>query len=379
MKVILFIGQLSTGGAERQIINLANGLSSFGDEINLITIFPGGTLVGTLNKSSHLKHTSIWKKKAESKIARFFQYLFSSVVLRNLISRMNPDVVYSFLFFTNIAAWLATRGSYANKLVWGLRSTKMKLSWKQYFPDLFSKIVSSTVPLIIVNSESGLKFFLDRGYNPQNIISIPNGIDVDYFNILNDQYNVLRKKLGLSTSDIVVGHIARHHPIKNHLGFIDASLRLLGKYSNIYFVLVGRNINELNSLLMDSIPNNQKGRYCFLGEQKDIPQILNSLDLFCSSSESEGFPNVIAEAMACGVPCIVTDVGDSARIVNDPACVVPPGDPEALARAIDDFISANHLQDHKSRLRERIVDNFSIDAMVQRTIEAFIKYLPDIS
>ena len=106
--------------------------------------------------------------------------------------------------------------------------------------------------------------------------------------------------------------------------------------------------------------------------------VYNLIDLLVSSSIVEGSPNVVLEAMACETPCIVTDVGDSARIVNDPALVIPPGNPEALAVAIGQFINSDHTKNHKNLLRQRIVDNHSVDSMVQHTLDAFIQYLPEI-
>lgn len=377
MKVVLFIGELKAGGAERQIINLANGIAARTHRVFLITIFPGGNLCSLVSNSEYLTHIPVWNEKKYCKISRFFQILFSPIILIYLLSRIQPNIVYSFLGLTNLIAWIATRFGFSKKLVWGLRSGKRKLVWKQSIPDLLSRLISRSVPLVIANSELGKEYYFHKGYRPIKMCSIPNGVDVDYFKPYEKAGTILRNKLNIKEGKFVIGIAGRINPVKNLELFFHSAEIVLETNRQLVFVVVGagemsyiEKLKKLNRKLQI------EQHVIWIGFQDDMIGVYNLFDLLVSSSSVEGSPNTVLEAMACGTPCIVTDVGDSARIVNDPNCVVPPGYPEALSAAINQFIETDHSPEYKSLLRKRIVDNYSIEIMVQRTMDAFRIFIP---
>ncbi len=178
----------------------------------------------------------------------------------------------------------------------------------------------------------------------------------------------------MSEDALLVGMVGRFHPMKDHAMLLRAAAGVLQRCSgDVYFVLVGRGVDGDNSGLVRAVATLGLGKRCFLlGERYDIPRITAALDVAASSSYSEGFLNALGEAMACGVPCVVTEVGDSAFIVGDTGSVVVPGDHSALVAAIGRLID---LPSEERRVlgeacRARVVSEFGMDSLVQRTEQA---------
>ena len=184
----------------------------------------------------------------------------------------------------------------------------------------------------------------------------------------------MRRKFKISENQIAIGTLGRFDPLKDYENFIKASIETAKYYENVVFVLVGRNVDHNNHFLTSLIENSGfKDRFFLLGERDDVPTLLNMLDIFCLSSKSEGFPNVVAESMACSVPCVVTDVGDAARIVGSNGVVVPPMDYIALALGLGFLIDVG--ADQRSQIGEKarlsIQENYSIDAISRRYLSLY--------
>ncbi|MBW2017496.1 MAG: glycosyltransferase, partial [Deltaproteobacteria bacterium] len=180
----------------------------------------------------------------------------------------------------------------------------------------------------------------------------------------------LLKELGIPPQSVLIGMVARYDPMKDHAGFLQAAARMAGMLPSVHFVLVGKGVQDDNpgiTCMLDE--ESLKGRVHLLGLRQDIPRIMAGLDIAVSSSAfGEGFSNTIGEAMCCGVPCIVTDVGDSGRIVGETGIVVRPRDPEALAGAMLRLVMSGR-EARKSlgeKARERILRNFELTSVVNR-------------
>jgi glycosyltransferase involved in cell wall biosynthesis len=376
MRILFFIGQLKTGGAERQLVNLCKGLSTRDHRIFLTVIFPGGQLSKIVEGIKNIELISLWKFRSNCFIVRFVQILFSPVLLGNRIKNSNPDAIYSLLLLTNLIAWLATRGKNADKLIWGLRSSSIRLIWKQAFPEKICAYISTTVPLIIINSYAGLYYYQKRGYRPERFRVISNGIDVEYFQFQPDKRKLFRQELGLSEKHILVGIVARLIPVKNHALFFEAAARVVEQRDDVCFLVVGEGDPAYSQELLEKVESLGIDELVFwLGYREDMVAIYNALDLLVSSSTGEGFPNVIGEAMACGAPCVVTDVGDSARIVGNPNCVVKPNDSTLLAGAICEVLQQDDRFYESKQLRSRIIENYSLQILIESTEQVLGKQL----
>jgi glycosyltransferase involved in cell wall biosynthesis len=272
------------------------------------------------------------------------------------------------MYHGNIAASLGNQGNkplimtVRHALV-DIRHEKLTTRWMIQLGARVSRRAAAT----IYNSEAGAQQHQAQGYAKEHAVVIPNGFDTDIFKPDGDARDKLRRDLGVPPDTILVGLVARYHPMKDHANFIRAAARV--SQSNVRFVLAGTGADEKNSALMAEIRDADVAeRVHLLGERDDVPALQASLDIATSASYTESFPNVIGEAMACGVPCAVTDVGDCGDVVGDTGLVVPPRDPQALADAWVAFLSkpVDVRRAMGTQARARIMERYSLPVVVKR-------------
>jgi glycosyltransferase involved in cell wall biosynthesis len=198
---------------------------------------------------------------------------------------------------------------------------------------------------------------------------IPNGFELDRFQSDPVQRIAVREALRIPQAAAVIGLIARKHPIKDHRNFMQAAGLLHREFSEVRLVLCGEGVTSGDAELMDWVHSAGIQNVChLLGPREDMPQILNALDIATSASTGEAFPSAVAEAMACGIPCVATDVGDTRFIVGDTGCVVAPKAPEAMAQAWKELLQAGPEGRRRLGLaaRERIKQNFGLAGVVSQ-------------
>jgi glycosyltransferase involved in cell wall biosynthesis len=202
------------------------------------------------------------------------------------------------------------------------------------------------------------------------MLVIPKGFDLEQFKPDKNLRERARNELGIDAAAPVVGMVARFDAQKDHKMLLDAARILHSEIAGTHFVLCGKDMEWENDELVKWIDNAEL-RTCFhlLGERSDTEQLLPAFDVAClSSAFGEGFPNVVGEAMACEVPCVATDVGDSARIIGDTGVTVAPRDANAFARGLKQLLSLS--PDERSRLgtaaRTRISENFELQFIAQQ-------------
>jgi glycosyltransferase involved in cell wall biosynthesis len=207
------------------------------------------------------------------------------------------------------------------------------------------------------------------GYAADKMQVIPNGFDLELYCPNSAAACAVRKEMGIPRDSVIIGLVARFDPLKDHKTFVAAAARLRSSVGGVHFVLCGEGVTWKNKQLCTWIEEHALGD-CFhlLGRRADIPRLTAALDIASSSSRGEGFANVIGEAMACGVPCVVTDVGDSARIVGDTGRVVPAGEPVALAAAWQELIAAGEATRRAlgQAARARIAEHYSLNSVGDR-------------
>ena len=340
MHITFFIGSLNIGGAERQLAVLAKGLAERGHKVKVITIFPGGQIAEDLlscSEGADIGLLSLWPRRGGNIITRILQLMLSPFILRR--HTKGSDILYSMLEIANFIAWLDTRFRIKPRLIWGIRSSNMEGHWKMAIFDKFCAMVSPTVGLVIANSNAGLKDMLACGYKPKRHAVIHNGIDTDRFRFNEEWREKLRSEMGIMSHQRLIGIVGRLTPMKDHPTFLRAAALVARDLENVRFVCVGDGpADYAEKLRALSKELGIEERVIWLGARQDMPAVYSALDLLVSSSYGEGFSNVIAEAMACGVPCVVTDVGDSAEIVGDTGAIVEPRNPHTLVRAISDTL-----------------------------------------
>lgn len=369
MKLLFFLETLETGGAQRQIAVLAKGLANRGHSISIAVMFSGGSIYNEIKETNAVNIVTLWSAKNRFFVIRIFQLALAPFLLRRFLRK--KDCLYSMLDSANFIAWLATRLKKRMTLIWGIRSSNMEGFWKMALFDKLCAWLSPTVKLVIANSFAGLKELRKRGYRSKQMLAIPNGIDTDRFVFDNESRRRIRDELGVSAKTPLVGVVGRINEMKGYSTFLDAAAQVSANNQHVRYVCVGSGSenyeNELYSLA-DKLGLHRK--LMWLGDRADVSDIYSALDILVSPSFGEGFSNVIGEAMACGVPCIATDVGDSATIVGDTGIIVEARNSGALARGILSLVDTISRQPlNKMAIRNRIMENFSVDRLLDRTEE----------
>lgn len=361
MKIAFLIRSLEIGGAERQLSLLASGLKKKGHDVSVLVFYGGGPLEAELIKDN-IRIINL-KKKGRWDIALFLIKFFHSIKI------VQPDVVYSFLTVSNLIAVLSRIVFPSIKIVWGLRASNMDLQqydWLSRFSGYLEKKLAFLAQAVIANSYTGRDYANKIGFSAKSISVIPNGIALSRFYPDASLGMELRSRWGIGETEQLIGMIARIDPMKDYPTFLRAAAILARKRKEVRFVCVGRGSEQEKSQLKMLIKHLDLEQKVILCEEQLAPEkAYNALDLFClSSSFGEGFSNVVGEAMACGLTCVATDVGDAALILGEYGKVVPIKDPDSLATALDNMLEQKF---DKKLVRERIQDNFSIEKMIQTT------------
>jgi glycosyltransferase involved in cell wall biosynthesis len=362
LSILLLARSLLVGGAERQLVELAKGLHGRGHRVQVALFYTGGPLDRELIESG----VAIidLRKKGRWDVPSFL------LALARTVRERRPDIVYSFLGTANMAAALVKPISAGARLIWSVRASDMDLaSYGALFRLAYAAEcrLAGVADLIISNSQAGARYAVAHGFPEKRIRVVPNGVDTGRFFPDPASRGRMREEWQLANGTIAVGVLARLDPMKDHPNFLTAAGKLAARDPRLRFLCIGEGpenyTRELRRMAADL---GLADRIRFPG-RTDAAPALNALDICCSSSAfGEGFSNSVAEAMACGVPCVVTDVGDSAEVVGETGIVVPPRDPESLARAIEELTARSVAAGQAAR--KRIEQNFTIDAMIDRTL-----------
>ncbi|MDN5936601.1 MAG: glycosyltransferase [Nitrosospira sp.] len=296
------------------------------------------------------------------------------VKLFRLVRATKPDVVQTWMYHANLLGGLIARFAGVRALVWGLHNTDLDPKTISRMTRLVAKLgglVAGSLPCSIIScSEMAIEVHAAIGYPRHKMRVLPNGYNLDVFCPDSVSRERLRACWGVERDTVLVGMVARWDPQKDHANLI-AALTLLARQQSSIFrcALIGPGITSENEKLVTMLnAQNVLAQVLLIGPHDDIPAVMNALDLhILSSCASEAFPNVVAEAMACGTPAVVTAVGDSALIVGDCGWVVPPNDSARLSAAISDAVAEMNDPDtwqvRKQVSRDRVMEKFGLARM----------------
>lgn len=364
LRVFFLIRDLNLGGAERQLVLLANGLAARGHVVAVAVFYGGGAL------ERDLRGVELFDlgKRGRWDLTAFYRRLAA------LVLRFRPDVLHGYLGTANVLTVALRPFAPRARIFWGLRASDV--DWSHYSPAwrLSARLEALWSPLahgIVANSHAGLEAAARRGFPRNRLVHVPNGVDGAVFAPDRERGAPLRREWTAGGARTLVGLVGRTDPMKDHETFLRAAALARRERPDLGFVCVGGGEAGLAGR------SRELGRELGLGSalvwagpRVDMPAVYNALDLLClSSAFGEGFPNVVGEAMSCGLPCAVTDVGDAAAIVGDLGVVVPPRDPKALADGL--LALVGHLEREggalRERVRARVLERFGVDALVERT------------
>lgn len=377
MKVLFIITGLSTGGAEMMLLKLLERIDRRRYEPFIISLSTKGVI------GSRIESLGISTEALEMRPGLPNPVLFYRLVKR--IGAIQPDVVHTWMYHADLLGGLAARFAGIRAIGWAIRHSNLDRDKTKLVTRLVvytCALVSGWVPRRIVScSEVARQIHVAVGYAAPKMLVIPNGFDLALFQPDAPARSSVRAELGVGQDVPLVGLVGRFDPQKNHAGFFEAAGLLHRYFPEIHFVLAGKDIHQNNNILMQAVRNaGVEGVTHLLSIRTDIPRLMAALDVLVSSSYGEAFPNVLGEAMACGVPCAVTDVGDSAYIVGDTGEVVASGDMVRLAEAIKCLLALPTEERHALgvQARARIADNFEIGKVV-RQYESFYEELAGLS
>lgn len=381
MKIMFFIQDLGFGGVLRQVSELVANLNRRGHDISVIAMYPIDSDWEHMWNTDSANIRALFSRKPYKDLPGPITIIKAVSRLRHIIMKEQTEILYSFAGnAAMLVSWLTVSTLSGTKLVWGIQGSGYKLRSNdiKHKTSLYVlKWISPFVPLVILNSDTGLSSRRSMGHNFVKHIIINNGFDTEKFKPDPEARDRLRQELGVSKKEILIGIVGRIVPDKGFHIFLKAAALVLIERTDVRFVCVGDGDENYKSDLQNLSRELALTSYLiWAGFRSDMTSVFNSMDIFCSSSYAESFPKVVGEAMACGVPCVVTDAGDTAVIVGDMGIVVPRNEPEMLAKGLLAMIE-RLPEIEPTRIRTRIVENFTLEKMVDKTEIALREVLND--
>lgn len=365
------IRQFRYGGAERQLIDLLAGINKRIFDVSVISFYDWGELVSEIGDVAGIRHISLHKS------GRWDIVPFTNRLLR-AIRQIRPRIIHGYMGPANLMALLGGH-IFGAKIVWGVRASNMDLRRYDWLPRVIfqaERLASQGADLILVNSFAGLQYHIEHGFPAERMRVIHNGIDTARFKPHHAGRKRVRKEWGVKADQLVIGLAGRLDPMKNHALFVRAAALLCEQRGDVVFVCVGEGPNEYREQLLQMTDElGVSANFRWTGYRADMVDIYNAFDIAASTSGyGEGLSNAIAEAMACGVPCVVTATGDAALLVGDSGLVVRSAHPEAFAAACATM--AERIQIERELLsqaaRQRITESFGLRQMIGRTEEELL-------
>jgi glycosyltransferase involved in cell wall biosynthesis len=357
-RIVHIIGGLDRGGAETMLAKILSRMDRemFTNEvISLTTLGPLATQIQDLGIPVVALGMHQHKFRALGRLLK---------VLRS----KRPHLIQSWNHHSDLLALIGGRLTETRTIFWNIRCSDVM---EMGFPRLVKALAwLSPLPTgIIVNSQAGLAVHRHLGYRPKAWHIIGNGFDCALFCPDNDKRQAFRQRYHIPDESILIGMIARFDPMKDHRTFFQAASHFLDTTAHdVRFVLAGQGIHAENAKLQGLIPPRLRENVILCGEDQAVDSIDAALDIaVLCSYRTEGFPNAIGEAMSCGVPCIVTDVGDCRALVGDTGIVIPTQSPVALAKAMSQLIEEGkeQRQQRGQKARAKIMAEYTLETITQ--------------
>jgi glycosyltransferase involved in cell wall biosynthesis len=362
LRLLVVASGLGTGGAEAMLLKLLPRLADHGIASAVVSLRDRGALGAPLAAGGIPVRALGLPGPAAP---------FATAGVALWLRRWRPDLIQGWMYHGNLGALFAARAAPASLLpvVFGVRQSLSDLAREKPATRRVIRLgarCSGRAAAIVYNAQLARTQHEGSGYAAQHGVVLGNGFDTELFRPDAGAGARLRDELGIEASARLVGLVARWHPVKDHATFLAAAVLIARAVPATRFVLAGTGIDDANRQLRAVIaPTGLADRLHLLGERHDLARIYPALDVLALSSVAEAFPNVLGEAMSCGVPCATTAVGDAAAIIGDCGRVVPVGDPAALAAAVIDLLSlpAPAHGAMAAAARRRVVERFGIRAI----------------
>jgi glycosyltransferase involved in cell wall biosynthesis len=368
LKIVHIITSLNDGGTENSLFKICKY-----DKINQHIVI---SLKGVGKYSLLLKEIGVMVYSLNLNIISIHKFIY----LVKLLGHLKPNIVQTWLVHADFVGGIAARLAGIKNIIWNIRYSKLNIGEAKFTTILILKILSilsySIPKYIFVNSKKAKKVFETEGYNKKKLKFIPNGYDLSFSKPSKYKKNIFKKKLRLKLNIPLIGNIGRYDFVKGHFYLLSALSIIKSKGLNFNCIIAGENIKK-NKILINQIENLKlKNHVKLMNSQKYVNKIMNVIDFHVLSSISESFPNVLAESMACGKPCVSTDVGDAKVIVGKTGWVVVPNSSIKLATAIEKALKEIGSKNWSRRCinaRKRINKKFNIINTIKIYNELWVK------
>lgn len=362
-KIVHIISGLNDGGAEAVLYRLCS--SDKAAQHHVISLMNEGKY-GPLLREAGVDVFCLNMPRGQVTVGGLWQ-------LWRLLRQVRPQVVQTWMYHADLIGGVIARLAGVKRVLWGIHHTTLDAEKSRRSTIWVARLcarISFWVPsTIICCAQKALEVHRELGYAAEKLQVIPNGYDLTRFRVDEDARVRLRTEWNIGNCWLV-GMVGRFDPLKDHENLLNALAIIKSNGVDFCCVLAGRGLDQNNVQLMACLAeHNLTSEVKLLGQRTDIPDVMNALDVHVLSSSSEAFPNVVAEAMACGTQAVVTDVGDAAVIVGETGWVVPPKDPEALADALLQVHAAMRdmaaWQARCTAARQQVETHFSLERMIE--------------
>jgi glycosyltransferase involved in cell wall biosynthesis len=365
LKIVHVINSLDTGGAETVLLRLLAACDHSKFDNRVVSLTDLGPI------SADLANVGVQSQALGIGRTGFLPNPLRAMKLANIIRATDADIVQTWMYHSNLIGGVSALIAGRPPVIWGVRQINLDRESVPLRTAVVARLSgwasARLADKIVYNSATSRRSHEAMGYHGKTAQVISNGFDTEIFSPDTVARASVRAELGISKAAVIVGLLGRYNSQKDHGNFIRAAASVHGRHHEVEFVMAGLGVDQHNDELMHRIQAAGLSEVChLLGHRTDIPNLAASFDVGCLSSMGEGFPNVVGEMMACGVPCAATNVGDIEILVGDTGRVVEPRDSGALATAISELIELGDTgrRELGARGRKRVENMFGIQRMV---------------
>ena len=362
IRILFFVSGLPTGGAEMRLLSLLASMDHQRFQSGVVCLLDEGDIGQNIMDLG----IPLYTLRLNRGIAGLQQ-------VSSIIDDFQPDLVQGWMYHANLLALLGTRwAGQPCPVLFGIRnalSDWQNEKWTTRAVIRLNALLSRFARQVVFPSTASAEQHRAIGFARGNVTVIPNGFDCLHFFPDDADRQAFRQTLGISDNTILIGLVARYHPVKDHAGFLEAAALVLRNHPQVQFLLCGSGVNRENHGLAALIDQQKLAdRVHLLGTRSDMNRIYRALDVLALSSKSEAAPGVLAEAMASGTPCVATDVGACAEIIGDKGWLAEPRNPESLAKALGKAIEAGaeRRAELGRQARVRILEQYDLGAMIKQ-------------
>ena len=375
MKVLHVITGLSVGGAEAMMVKLLGSMDRTRFDPVVVSLMSGGPNREVIADLEIPVYELGMKPGPPGPV--------TLTRLARLARRLRPDVVQGWMYHGNLAAaWVRAWSPNTPATVWNIQHSLDDIRNEKSLTQAVIRLgalLDRQADAIVCNSQVSLEQHAEIGYQRDRMVMLPNGYYLDRYRPDPEARQAVREELGIPLDVPLIGSVARRHPMKGQDDFLRMAALVKNENRDARFLMAGRDVEpgdvELDALAsVEPLP----GAVSLIGQRRDPERVMAALDVLVVSSKfGEGSPNVLGEAMACGVPCVTTDVGDSAAVVDSLGRVVAPGRPEDLARGVLDIVNLAPAErtELERRCRERVQENYAVDVIARQYEELYTSVL----